>query len=337
MLCMEKICVIVTNYNLNDYIGRCLDSIIGQTYTYFEVIIVDDGSTDGSEHICDLYAERDERIHVLHKSHAGISAARNDGLKWAFGNHACKWVTFIDGDDWVHFQYLEILYGAAKTSKLPISACKLKRVHAMCKDEPFEMTYRIETSEDVFTSFRKEVAAYACSKLFLKELYFNIVFPEGKLFEDVFVPYKILLQSEYIAYIPETLYYYYFNMDGIVHSDWKKSRLDEFEAFDNLIYDLSKLKRWSDSLPFIKESYIREISYSYFKEQKSRLSKNEKRYYAHIISKKMRSVLRRYRKDTKITFRDHKYVYEVAYPGLMYLYWLGQSLLGKVKRIMNNK
>ena len=334
---MGKICIIVTNYNLKAYIGRCLSSIVRQSYSLFEVIIVDDGSNDGSEDICDSYAERDKRFHVIHKNNEGLAAARNKGLRWAFENDGCKWITFIDGDDWIHVNYLEILYNAVHDSGLPVSSCKLRRVRGKCEDMPYGMDYKVESSEAVYTSFGKEVAAHACGKLFLKELFSNIVFPEGKLYEDIFVTYKVYLQSKDVAYVPLELYYYFFNTEGIVHGAWQKGQLDEFEAFDLLIKDLTRFKKWTNSLPVIKRSYVKEIYYSYCKEQKSDLSADEKQCYGKIIRKKMRRILAMYRKEANISFSEYRYVYEVAYPGLMSFYWIGVAIINKCKKKLRKK
>ncbi|MDR0422523.1 MAG: glycosyltransferase, partial [Proteiniphilum sp.] len=99
------ISVIVPVYNVEKYLRKCLESILAQTYTSFELLLVNDGSTDGSGQICDEYAQKDSRVQVFHQENKGVSRARNLGLERAKG----KWVAFIDSDDWVDSTYLEHL------------------------------------------------------------------------------------------------------------------------------------------------------------------------------------------------------------------------------------
>ena len=104
---MSKISIIVPVYNVELYLGRCVDSILKQTFEDFEVILIDDGSTDSSGGICDEYAEEDVRIQVLHKENSGVADSRNKGLEMV----KSEYITFIDADDYVDNYYLEILYG----------------------------------------------------------------------------------------------------------------------------------------------------------------------------------------------------------------------------------
>ena len=108
---IHNISVIVPVYKVEKYLSRCIDSILAQTYTDFELILVDDGSPDNCGKICDGYAEKDNRV-VIHQGNGGISAARNAGIDWAFENSDSEWIAFIDSDDWVHPLYLECLYNA---------------------------------------------------------------------------------------------------------------------------------------------------------------------------------------------------------------------------------
>jgi glycosyltransferase involved in cell wall biosynthesis len=108
---MPAISVIVPVYKVEKYIHRCVDSILGQTFTDFELILVDDGSPDSCGAICDEYAAKDSRV-VIHQENGGLSAARNAGIEWSFDHSNSGWMTFIDSDDWVHPQYLELLHRA---------------------------------------------------------------------------------------------------------------------------------------------------------------------------------------------------------------------------------
>ena len=113
----DLISVIVPVYNVESYLNRCIESLVRQTYKYLEIILVDDGSLDGCPHICDKWSERDNRIHVIHKTNGGLSSARNAGLKVAKG----EYIAFLDSDDWIHTKFIEHLYITIKDYKVDIA------------------------------------------------------------------------------------------------------------------------------------------------------------------------------------------------------------------------
>ena len=114
---MPEISVIVPVYKAEQYLERCVKSILEQTYQNFELILVDDGSPDGSPILCDKWAEKDSRVHVIHKKNGGASSARNAGLKIAKGN----WIAFADSDDWLNEIALKTLYDLAKKYNVPMA------------------------------------------------------------------------------------------------------------------------------------------------------------------------------------------------------------------------
>ena len=119
---MPMISVVVPVYKVEHYLHRCVDSILNQSYSDFELILVDDGSPDNCGMICDEYAAKDARIHVIHQQNGGLSAARNTGIDWLCENSDSKWLTFIDSDDWIHKDYLKILLEQAIKSGSRVSA-----------------------------------------------------------------------------------------------------------------------------------------------------------------------------------------------------------------------
>jgi len=124
MFNMPKISVIVPVYNVEKYLAKCIDSILAQTFTDFECILINDGSPDNSPAICDEYAKKDERMKVIHKENGGVSSARNTGLDIAQG----EWITFADSDDWVDENYLELMYSNAIKNNCDLSICGFKSV-----------------------------------------------------------------------------------------------------------------------------------------------------------------------------------------------------------------
>jgi len=113
---MPAISIIVPVYKVEAYLARCVDSILDQSFRDFELILVDDGSPDNCGAICEEYARKDSRIHVIHQENGGLSAARNAGIDWAFENSNSQWLTFVDSDDWLHREYLNVLYRAVMQS-----------------------------------------------------------------------------------------------------------------------------------------------------------------------------------------------------------------------------
>ena len=230
----EKISVIVPVYNVGDYIERCIDSILSQTYLFFDLILVDDGSTDNSGIICDEYLDVDKRIKVIHKENGGLSDARNAGLNWALKHSDSKWITFVDSDDWIHPDYLLFLYKAVYESGLSISCCDYYRETSYKDFEKYDFSFVSENVENFFVN-RRITSVIACSKLFKKTDLSLIRFPFGKLHEDEFTTYKILFKHKMIAYINLPLYFYYSNPESITQSKWTYNRLASLEAFQHQI------------------------------------------------------------------------------------------------------
>ena len=127
------ISVILPIYKVEEYLDRCVQSIVNQTYTNLEIILVDDGSPDNCPAICDEYAQQDSRIRVIHKENGGLSSARNAGIDWAFENSNSQWLTFIDSDDWIHPQYLELLPSAVTDNNTDIGSCEYEEISQFSK------------------------------------------------------------------------------------------------------------------------------------------------------------------------------------------------------------
>ncbi len=204
---MSCISVIVPVYKIELFLERCVDSILAQTYTDFKLILVDDGSPDLCPAICDAYVASDRRVTVIHQENGGLSQARNAGIEFALADPDCGWITFVDGDDWVHAEYLARLYHAAVKHGAGISSCKFlyaKWESDIQISEPAESA--AEAPEAFYCSERMN-AVVAWGKLYAKELFDEIRFPQGKLHEDEFVTYRLLFQCETIAAVQTPLYF----------------------------------------------------------------------------------------------------------------------------------
>lgn len=227
---ISEVSVIVPVYKVEAYLHRCVDSILRQTYQNFELILVDDGSPDNCGVICDEYAKKDSRIHVIHQENGGLSAARNSGIDWVFENSESKWLTFIDSDDWIHKEYLERLLTSAKNHNSEIAMCNWCDMSAYGADE--EVNNPVCVCLDAEEALVKYdwLCMNACCKLFRRKLFSDIRFPVGKLHEDAFVTHKIICSAKRTTLCNVVLYYYFHNPESITKAAWTPRRMDEIEA-----------------------------------------------------------------------------------------------------------
>ena len=229
---MPKISVVVPVYKVEPYLRRCVDSILNQSFHDFELILVDDGSPDNCGAICDEYASRDPRVHVIHQENGGLSAARNAGIEWSFANSDSQWFAFIDSDDWIHRDYLKFLLGAAEDSGADVAVCSLYWTDRNCEDPAYEnIRWLLLESETAFAEHYEKCVS-ACNKVFKKELFSGIQFPLGRLYEDAFVTHRLVLSADRVAVFREGLYYYYSNQESITRAKWSDRKLDSIEAHE---------------------------------------------------------------------------------------------------------
>lgn len=208
------ITVIVPVYNVEKTLERCVNSIIAQSYTTLEIILVNDGSTDHSGEICDSYKRLDKRIQVIHKRNGGLSSARNTGIDHASGTYMC----FIDSDDWIHIDYVKTLYDLSIKYNADISSCECDMVSSEI------VSLKKCTKEEALLSksdFWKlcltnhSVSVYAWNKLYRKELFVHIRYPEGQLYEDIVPMFELVKEASIFAVTHQKLYYYFDNFDSI--------------------------------------------------------------------------------------------------------------------------
>lgn len=217
--------VIVPVYKVEPYLRMCIESVLTQTYSDFELILVDDGSPDRCGDICDEYAQKDGRVIVIHQSNSGLSAARNAGLECARG----EWVTFIDSDDAVNDTYLADLLTSA-TSSSPISiACTretdgVRELSVLGKELPDEVA-----PEEVYEKCNL-LAVWAWGKLYRRDLIGSIRFPVGKIQEDEFFTYQVLFKVKKVAIAHAAVYNYLHRKDSIVGGKWYPGRLVAIEG-----------------------------------------------------------------------------------------------------------
>ena len=227
--------IIVPIYKVESYLRRCLDSIVHQTYTNLEIILVDDGSPDNSPQICDEYASRDNRIVVIHKKNGGLSDARNAGLDICTG----EYISFIDSDDWVEKNYIETLISSAlmQDADIVIGSFDLIRDNKSEASEPFQ-SGTFDKKEIFFKIITAQTTHLGISwgKLYKKKILGGEHFPVGKTQEDNYTSYKFIYKAHKICCVDRVLYHYFQRENSISKLDTSNNFMDVVkEQFDFLL------------------------------------------------------------------------------------------------------
>ena len=208
----DLISVIVPVYNVEQYLNQCVDSILGQTHSNLEVILVDDGSPDACGEICEEYASHDSRVRVIHKENGGLSDARNAGLDIAQGDY----IGFVDSDDWIEPDMFEYLLHGAEGMHAGVACCEVVSA------QTWKLKYKVLHQDNVYDSpaaledlFFDRRENYAWNKLYRAELWRGVRFPKGLNFEDLATVYKTFENAGQVAYLREPKYYYRLRSDSI--------------------------------------------------------------------------------------------------------------------------
>ena len=231
--------VIVPVYNLRDYLDRCVSSILGQSWRSLELLLIDDGSSDGSGAMCDAWEQRDNRVRALHQSNQGQAAARNVGLDAATG----EWITFVDGDDWINPDMLETLTLLASRNHADIAACAFNYVFAdrtgasgstglisvLTRDEALERIYE-----------QREVRFETCAKVYRRSAIEGNRFPEGMLYEDLRFMRLALMNAKRYVYIDRPEYQYLQKRPGNTNSSFPEKKLLIIPECDDFASELRR-------------------------------------------------------------------------------------------------
>lgn len=227
----DKISIVIPVYNVEKYLQRCLDSVLKQTYTDIEIILVDDGSTDGCGMICDEYEKTDKRIKVIHKENKGLSDARNVGIDQITG----EYLVFIDSDDFVSRYYIENLWRALKQSNAEMAISGFINYYEG-DDIPLEKIVEENQIKKMTTQeclkkmfYQDEIDMSAWGKLYKSKMFCDIKYPVGKLNEDILVTYRLVEKSRSIAFIDNIDYMYFQRRDSIQNSTFNLKKMDAIE------------------------------------------------------------------------------------------------------------
>ena len=236
-----KVSIIIPVYNTEQYLSRCIDSILGQSFTDFELLLIDDGSTDGSAKICDAYAEKDSRIRVLHKENGGVSSARNLGLNEAKG----EWVVFVDSDDWISDNCIKVLTEPLRNKEFDIVVGDYRIIG--------EFPYNLELSLPEGAYHETGITHTFCNggiyimswnKLYRKEFLLKnqLAFEEGKVHEDEILAFEISCLEKSFYVVKSVTYYYRIRENSIATIKDRHLKLQRYIAVFQSIKE--KVKRY---------------------------------------------------------------------------------------------
>lgn len=230
------ISIVVPVYQVEAYLGRCMKSLLAQSYENLEIILVDDGSPDKCPAICDAYAQRDRRVRVIHQDNAGLSGARNAGIEAAQGDY----LAFVDSDDYVSKDFIRTLYELLQETGCAISQCRF----AYVKGEPLKSAknrdYRIYRGESLMRQLygpEEEATCFvvAWNKLYRRELFEKIRYPQGRIHEDEATTYRLFHEGKKLVFTERALYGYYTENAGSITAVFSRKRLQWLTAQEERI------------------------------------------------------------------------------------------------------
>lgn len=250
---MKTVSIVIPIYNVEKYLPECLDSVINQTYKDLQIIVIDDGSTDSSGKICDQYAEKDNRITVIHQKNAGAANAKNTGLDNVKG----EYLAFADSDDWVELNWIETLVNAMEKYDVDVVECGFDNVFVNEVEEGKVYTEgEMLTTEEYFKQYNENwVSVIFCNKLFKSSLSIDIRFrKERRCIDDEFYTYKVVSNGKRLARVKDILYHYRQRETSAVHQNEKKS----LQMTDDALDVLKERYNWvTTRFPDLKKQYLK--------------------------------------------------------------------------------
>lgn len=299
-----KISIIVPVYNVEKYLNRCVDSIINQTYENLEIILVNDGSTDKSSEICDMYSKRDNRIKVIHKKNGGLSSARNAGLDIASG----LYIGFVDSDDWISNDMYEHLYSIIEEYECDIAKCDALYTRATSINNKTTEKQKIEVIKDdeaIKKLLETSTMLSVCKRLYKASLFIGVRFPHGKINEDFVPSYNLFKKSNFIVISNLKKYYYYMREGSITKSGLSEKDFDYIDACDEIIklvsndypqfLELAKQRRYRANFTLLaKLAYFGSApNNTNIEEQQKTLLKEIRKNYFNLVASPILSLSRK--------------------------------------------
>ncbi len=282
--------IVIPVYNVKKYLNRCVDSVIAQTYSTLEIILVDDGSTDGCGAVCDNYKKLDSRIEVIHKKNGGLSDARNAGLDKIIG----EYVIFIDSDDFVSPYYVENLVEIVQRTGCKIGCSWFVNYYEGCAivvptlvdDNKIKVYSREAFYDQMLHQQGVEVSAWG--KIYYSKLFDGVRYPVGKLYEDIPTTYLLVEKVDNIAVIPNVDYFYFQRKQSISKSSFNVRKMDAIvhmgKFMDFIVLHYPNLKNAAISRYFsVVCNILFLINDKKYKEQKKFLWSEVKKYRSVVL------------------------------------------------------
>ena len=324
------ISVIVPVYNVEEYLEECLESIKNQTYTNIEVILVNDGSTDGSREICERFCQKDSRFKLINQENQGQSVARNRGVKESVG----KFIMFVDSDDVINKNLLEVLLPYMKT-EVDIVECRMTRnKEEFYLNKPSKIVFEGNAKEAILNCIAiKEVKFCPVTKLYRREIVEKVPFLEGYIYEDVFTGINYLKHMRKIVVVDYIGYYYRVRLNSTMTKSFTEKDLDIFQVGNQLI---DSFKDDEDMLPYIGYFMFYIGHGHYLKDGINKMNIYADLYEdfirkAAFIAKQSEEVVRKYRLLRLYLFAP-KYYTTITYP----IYKRLQNRWISTKKLINN-
>ncbi len=293
----DLISVIIPIYNVKEYLPQCLDSLLNQTYTSFEALLVDDGSSDGSEKICDEYAEKDSRFIAIHKKNSGVSDARNMALEQAKG----KYITFLDSDDWLEPDAYETLYVKMKEHNPDVVFGVCERLYRQFFDNEPDGSVTMISDRDVLTSYVKpeykpHILKALWDKLYTREIIGDVRFKPGHHRDGTFNT-EVMCKARKVLFVGKLIYHYRDERPGSITNTGISERIftDKIPVLTEQIEDLKRVGREDLAKRQIVFFYSEVLSY-YWKIYKSDSPKREE------FLERINKLLKKDKKEIKASF-----------------------------------
>lgn len=325
---MLPLTIILPVYNAEAYLDRCVRSILAQSMSDFELILIDDGSPDRCGEMCDAYAEADSRIRVIHQANAGQAVARNRALDIAQG----EYLGFVDSDDYVHPQAFQILLENAKKHHAQISVSGYQAVtglvpHPALSDIPSCSWNGKEFLRHCLIDGVDKKPWVLWDKIFHRDCFRTLRFPEGRIYEDNAVVYRAIYEADRIADCDTKLYYYFFNESSTVNQRFKLKHLDWLKVLEEMIPYFEE-KQDAILVDKLNRSYLFSLTDLYRKV----LQHLDEPAVLAELKYKLKKQYTHEKKKYPITIKTHPNVVEILRPTYAKCYWTVQGLLSRFKK-----
>lgn len=323
---MPQISVIVPVYKAEAYLTDCIDSILNQTFSDLEIILVNDGSPDGSGAICDAYAAREARVSVIHQENQGQAAARNHAMPVAKGD----WICFVDSDDLIHPQMLELLYRAAQKGNCGISMCRM--LEAVTLPESFLLPQKekieVVTMDEGTLVKLHDADRYpgwvACAKLIRRVYIEHHPFTPGRVYEDNAAVCHWLYASQNVAMLEQELYFYRGNPDSTTKKQFTLKRLDYLWALEEIIAFCTKAGYFR-----LRDRFVDRYAETAAGDYRVVLNELKRPDVAKQIKRDVRNLIRAY--DLKLSRQQFAQMFDAMHPKLVRLYYPLEAVVRTLK------